>query len=356
MILALALLGCTPACEDGRICAVMGNGELGFNGDGLAALDTRLATPTDVLIDAQDRIIVVDYSNMRLRRLEPDGTVQTIVGNGIHAYSEPGALALDTPLENPIDAAYGPDSLLYVQPQHEGRVIYVNEAGTIERCAGTGELSDTGDGGPALDATMGYGGGIAVASDGTLYISDQSFSRVRRVSIDGSIDTVIGTGERGTGAAGAGPEFALDLPERVTLDEANNRLLLADTRNHRVVGMDLDTLQVQVLAGRGTEGYSGDGGPALDAELAAPVAVSVAPGGQLVIADLNNDVLRVVYTDGTIDTVAGSPGISPSKVADPLGQRVRNPAGMAWTAAGDLLVAERGGHRVLQWMGAADAL
>lgn len=354
---ALLLLGaCGPTCEPGLLCAVMGSGELGFNGEGLAALDSRLASPTSVGVDPLGRPMVVDFSNMRLRVLTEEGLLQTVAGNGTHAYSQLGVDRLDSPLENPIDAARGPEGRLHILPLHEGRVIRVGDDGDIEACVATGVLGDSGDGGDALLAEMGYGAGLAFAEDGTLFVSDNSFSRVRRVSPDGQIDTVLGVGSAGLGAEGYGPEVAIANPERLVVDDRRGRLLVADTLNHRVLSVDLETLQVQVLAGTGARGGAADG-LALSAPLDTPVGVQVTPSGAVLIADLGNDALRRVGPDGQIETVAG--GLASEElswVESPEDFALRGPAGMAWTPDGDLLVAERSGNRVLRWMGALNAL
>jgi DNA-binding beta-propeller fold protein YncE len=335
----------------------MGSGDLGFNGVGLPSLETRLASPTSVRSDPDGRPVVIDYSNMRVRVLTESGTVETLVGNGYHGYSEIGVTALETPLENPVDAVWGPDGLLYVLPQHEGRVIVVAADGTIARVAGTGVLADTGDGGDSLDAEMGYGGGLAFADDGTLFVSDNSFSRIRRFGTDGIADTVLGVGSGGPGELGYGPETSIWSPERVVVDGPRNRLLVPDSFNHRVLALDLETLTVTLIAGSGERGYSGDGGPAELAELHNPVGIEVTAEGTVLIADLENNVLRAVFPDGIIETVAGTGAVTDiSTVEDPLAFHMRRPAGLAWASGGDLLIAERSGHRVLRWLGAADAL
>lgn len=345
------------ACEAGRICALAGSGELGFNGEDLPALETRLASPTSATVDPDGRPVVVDYSNMRVRVLTDDGGIETLAGNGYHAFSELGVGPLDSPLENPVDAVWGPDGRLYVLPQHEGRIIVVGDDGTLQGYAGTGVLGDSGDGGPALEAELGYGGGFSFAADGTLYVSDNSFSRVRRIGIDGTIDTVLGVGSGGLGEPGFGPSVAIWSPERVLVDPAGGRLLVADTVNNRVLAVDLVTLDTTVLAGTGERGYSGDGGAAVDATLFNPVGLAVTPGGTVIVADLQNSVLRTVSPDGIIHTVAGTGELSEQAwVADPLDFPLARPAGMAWTPDGDLLIAERSGHRLLSWVGAADAL
>ena len=278
----LTLVSCTAwfePCKPGHICSEMGTGELGFNGDGLLAHETRLASPTAVTTGPGGEIVVTDYSNMLIRRLTEEGTIEVIAGNGIHAYSEVGTNILDSPLENPIEAKWGPDGRLYILPQHEGRLIAVEDTGQIALVAGTGAIADSGDGGDALDAEMGYGGGFAFGPDGAIYISDSTYSRVRRVNVNGTIDTVLGIGKAGDNGVGYGPETAIRFPERVAVDANGNRLLVVDSMNHRVLAVDLDSLETTILAGTGEPGYSGDDGPAASAELNAPVGVESAPDG-----------------------------------------------------------------------------
>ncbi|MCB9780481.1 MAG: hypothetical protein H6742_18085 [Alphaproteobacteria bacterium] len=344
--------GWTP-CRPGQLCPVMGTGELGFNGDGLPARETRLASPTSVRETPDGRVMVVDYSNMRLRTVDPDGRVSTLAGNGVHAYSELGAQADQSPLENPIDALWGPDGLLYVLPQHEARVLRVEPGGELGCVAGSGYLGDAGSGIEALRAELGYLDGIAVADDGTIFLSDSSFGRVRRIGPDGLLDNVLGTHEAGAPDEGHGPDVALRTPGRLLLD--GDWLYVADTGGDRVLALDTRDLQAVVVAGTGT---GGDGGPAREAALDGPVGLALAPDGGLLISELGADRIRHVDAAGIIHTVAGGGPCpaAPLSGASPLEFCMTDPAGMAWTDDGDLLIAERGGHRVLRWLGAADVL
>lgn len=353
-LLGLAVLlagGCAPTCDPGEVCVLIGTGELGFNGDGLPGPETALASPTAVREAPDGRPLVVDFSNMRVRVLDADGVVSTLVGEGIHAYSEPGVAALDSPLENPVDARWGPDGLLYIAPLHEGRIVRVSEDGLIERVAGTGEnLETSGDGGPALDATMGYPAGIAWGSDGTLYVSDNTNHRVRAVAPDGSIDTVLGTGERGFDLDGVGRAVRLSYP--MQLEVVDDKLLVADSGNDRVGELDLASGLFRTLVGTGEEGAAGDGGPAALASLSQPTGLAADEDGWLWIGDLGNGVVRQVAPDGTISTVVGADpeGTDPDGETFPaLAAPLRRPAGLALTASGELLIADRGSHRVLLW-------
>ena len=341
--------GCVPTCEVGEVCVLLGTGELGFNGDGSPGPETALASPTAVREDPQGRPMVVDFSNMRLRVLDSDDDrVRTIVGSGIHAYSEPGARALESPLENPVDARWGPDGLLYIAPLHEGRVIRIGEDGRIERVACTGEsLDSTGDGGAALEATMGYPGGLAWSSDGTLFVSDNTNHRVRAVSPEGAIETVIGTGARGFDQQGAGIEVRLS--SRMQLEVVDERLLVADSGNHRVGELDLETGLFRTVAGTGEDGFTGDGGPATSARLSEPTGLAVGEG-RIWVGDLGNGVVREIAPDGTIETVvSGDPDDAEGDGFDALETPLRLPAGLATTSTGELLIADRGAHRVFLW-------
>jgi len=336
-------------CSANEVCIIAGTGELGFNGDEHPARETRLASPSGAFEDMNGNIVIVDYSNMRVRQIDDDGRIRTRVGNGFHAYSEEGADTLETPLENPIDIAWNPMGELCILPQHEGRVVCVNEDDQIERFAGTGSIADSGDGGPALDAEMGYGGGMVFAADGTLFISDSSHSKVRRISPDGRIDTVLGTGSAGSEPMGHGPETPLRFPGRLAIDEDNRRLIVADTHNHRVLALDIDSLQATVVAGTGESGFSGDGASAETAALNQPLGVAVGPSGGVLIADSRNHVIRYVDPNGTIDTVIGTGETTQSTDSEaPLQFPVVGPAGLSWTTDGHLLVAEQLGHRILR--------
>ena len=347
----------TALCSDDTVCILAGTGELGFNGDEAPALETRLASPTAAHEGPDGTLVIVDFSNMRVREIDASGAIQTRVGNGFHAYSEPGVSATDSPLENPIDVAWHPDGRLCLIPLHEGRVICIDSDDRVERFAGTGSIADSGDGAPALDAEMGFVSGLAFTEDDTLYISDSTHSRIRRVSPDGTIDTVLGTGEAGLGTAGYGPETMIRFPERLSVDESTNRLIVADTYNHRVLAMDLDSLEVTVLAGVGEAGWSGDGGLASEASLNTPVGVAPAPDGGTLIADTRNFVVRHVDSSGVIETIAGTGDYAlTDESAGRLSFNLVGPAGISWTASGALLIAEQYGHRILSLPGLWDAL
>jgi sugar lactone lactonase YvrE len=344
VILIAALVGCPPVPVDpcdaigtaDVLCTVAGTGINGFDGDGRQAVDSRLYFPTGVLIDDEGRLVIVDFNNMRVRRRETDGTLVTLAGNGVHGWSEPGAPAAQSPLENPVDAAYGPDGALYVAALHEARVLRVHE-GVIQPYAGTGELGWTGDGGPALAATMGEPGGISVSPDGWLFVADTDNHCVRAVDPTGSsIQTLAGDGLAGF-VDGVGATARFHRPRRVHADEAY--VWVADTDNHAVRRIDRATGEVVTLAGSGVPGFAD--GASDEARLATPMGLDVR-AGEVLFADAGNDALRAIGEDGRIRTLVG--GYGEGFVDGPPDEaRVAYPYDVAATADGVFVADYRNG-------------
>ena len=309
---AVTLAACTEepcGAHPGQLCLVVGTGELGFNRDGLAPEDTDLFRPTAARRGPDGLLYIMDFNTQRLRRISEEGTVETLAGNGFHAFAADGSPAQQSPLENPIDFGFLADGRLVFVSYHDPRVLMIAEDGTLQTLAGAadgfvGSDGDEGDGGPALDALFIQLDGIAIAPDDTIYVSDSGAHRVRKIE-DGIIDTVAGTGEIGySGDGGPASEAALYWPSALALDAQGN-LLIADTRNHAIRRLGLDGT-LTTVAGTGVEGAAGDGGPATEAQLSQPWGIACAVDGTLYIGDGGNHRVRRVDSEGLIDTVAGT--------------------------------------------------
>lgn len=307
----LLLAGCRgpveeqPCGGEGILCAVAGSGEGGFNGDGLGPLETDLNLPTAARLSPDGLLYIMDFNNQRVRCLTRDGTMDTVAGNGEHAVALAGSDALKTPLENPIDFDFAPDGRMVFVSLHDPRVLALEADGTVEVIAGTGEVGDAGDGGPATEALFRELAGITIASDGSIFVSDDEAGRVSVIRPDGTVHTVAGTGEEGDSGDGGPATLAqLKHPEGLALDSHGN-LVIADTSNHRIRIVDRTSGIIRTLAGTGEGGYSGDGGPATEAKLKWPSGVAISPEGELFIADTFNHRLRRVGLDGVIGTLAG---------------------------------------------------
>lgn len=313
-LLGIAISGCgssaTEPCAHqppGTVCAVAGDGELAFNHDKLTAAETAFYLPSEVRRGPDGLLYIMDFNNMRLRRVEANGTVSTIAGDGFHAGATEGVPATDSSLENPIDFDFLPDGRVIFISYHDPRVLIIDHDGTLQRVAGNaqpGERGNEGDGGSPTDAQFLEIAGIAVAPDGTIYLSDDLAHRVRVIR-NGTIDTLAGTGMAGhLGDGGSARDAALNAPTALALDDAGS-LYVSDALGNVVRHIALDGT-ISTVAGTGQRGFSGDGAPAVNAQLAGPDGIAVAGDGTLYIGDRLNSRVRKVAPDGTISTIGGT--------------------------------------------------
>jgi sugar lactone lactonase YvrE len=290
------------------VCPLAGTGELGFNRDGLPGPATDLYLVSAARRGPADGLVyLMDFNNMRLRFLDQAGLVRTAIGSGFHAVADTSVPAVDSPLENPIDFAFLPDGRLVFVSYHDPRVLVLGEDGFLEAIAGTGEVGlrgNEGDFESPLRAMFIQLDGIAVAPDGTIYVSDSLAHRVRRIR-DDVITTVAGNGDAAySGDGGPGIEASLNWPTALELDDAGN-LYIADAHNNAVRRLDPDGT-LHTIAGTGAPGYGGDGGPATAAMLDQPNGLALAPDGTIYVADRGNFRIRRISPDGTIDSFAGT--------------------------------------------------
>jgi serine/threonine-protein kinase len=253
-------------------------------------------------------------------------------------------------VDYPYCIAVTPDGVLYVSQRLRNRVVRLDPDGTVTQIAGTGKSGVRGDGGSAVDAELDNPCGIALDADGSVFIADSFNNRVRRVDPEGKIITVAGAGHPGP-RIGPGPRSAVSLaltrPHGVAVD-AGGRLYIANTESHQVILVDPDGRAVP-LAGVGLPGMTGDGGAGPLAQLRRPHDVAVAPDGTTVyVADTDNRRLRAVAPDGTIFTVAGvfyggaSGDAVPAQAAD-----IGRPLALALAPSGELVVSDPDGRKVL---------
>ena len=329
-----------------EIQTVAGTGTGGYSGDGGPATSARLNNPYGVVVDADGNLFVADVSNHRVRRIDPGGQISTVAGTGTQGYSGDGGPATSAMLSYPYGVAVDADGNLFIADTYNHRVRRVDAGGQISTVAGTGSFGYAGDGGPAVSARLAYPHGVAVDAAGNLFIADNNNHRVRRVDAGGQISTVAGTGTAGyAGDGGPAVSARLQNPVGVAVDAAGN-LSIADTGNHRVRRVDAGG-QIQTVAGTGTGGSEGDGGPATSAMLNSPTGVAVDAAGNLFIADYNNNRVRRVDASGQISTVAGTGTQGYSGDGGPATSAMLNrPGGVAVDAAGGMLIADTSNHRV----------
>jgi sugar lactone lactonase YvrE len=289
--------------EDGTITPVAGgNDDQSDYGDGGPATEATLAEPLGVAVASSGELYIADQFHGTVRRVPRDGTITPFAGGGYTGNSGDGGAAVDAELGHPVGVAVADDGTVFVSDVASHSVRRVDTNGRITTVAGTGREGFGGDSGPASQASLDHPGGVAIGPDGALYIADTENNRIRRVDPDGTITTVAGTGaERFTSDDVPARQSALALPQGVAVD-TDGDLYIADTNNHRIRRVDGEGV-ITTVAGDGSEGFGGDGGPAKDASLSGPQSVAVAPDGTLFIADSGNDRIRRVDADGTITTL-----------------------------------------------------
>lgn len=225
-------------------------------------------------------------------------------------------------------------------------------AGTIATVAGTGVKGSSGDGGPATAAQIDNPFGLVRGPDGALWFCEYTGQRISKITVDGKLQHVAGTGKSGyTGDGGPANQATFNLPHEIRFDKAGN-FYIADMTNHAIRRVDVKTQVITTFAGTGKPGYSGDGGPANQAELKQPHSIQFDPSGeQLYICDIGNNVIRRVdMKTGTISTFAGTgkPGETPDG-APIAGTPIKGPRSIDFDAKGDLWLVTREGNQVLRF-------
>ncbi|ONH57740.1 serine/threonine protein kinase [Frankia sp. CcI49] len=286
----------------GAVSDLAGTGSGGFSGDGGPATAAKLDGPGSAVTDGKGNIYIPDARNYRIRKIASDGTISTIAGTGVAGYSGDGGPATAAQLKSAEKLAVAPDGSIYVADYENHRIRKIGTDGIITTIAGTGVDGYSGEGGLATAATLNGPNDVEVASDGTLYIANLGSDTVQKINTDGTIHTVAGTGEQGySGDGGPATKAQLSIPS-VSLG-SNGTLYIADYGNNRIRKVDANGT-ITTIAGTGSEGSSGDGGPATEAKFTDPSSVVEDSTGALYIADSGNNRIRRIAPDGTITTIA----------------------------------------------------
>lgn len=369
-----------------------GNGTEGFNGDGNTALATSFRSLAGMAFDGAEGLLVVDSFNDRLRQIASTKIVSTIAGGYVSEGGKATAASLN--FSNYVDhIAFDPTGNLYIADMDDCRVRKVSPAGMISTLAGTGICAYSGDGGPATSATLSMPEAVAADGSGNVYIADLGNSVIRKVDSSGTITTFLTTLTASNGFTlpafsnalaidGSGNLYSSDsiyavwkitpsgattvvagelydigyngdgipatqawlfLPNGVAVDGAGN-VYISDWLNNRIRKVDTAGI-ISTLAGTGTGGFSGDGGPATSAMLYLPTDVAVDSKDNFYIADWSNFRVRIVDSSGTIETLAGSGNFGYNGNNLPANQTNLLPIGLA-IAGNEVYVADQGSFRV----------
>lgn len=351
--------GIVEACPpvSGTICTYAGKDGLSALGqEGVAATESYLYLPQDLLLDDDGTAYVLDWNNHRLREISPGGEINTVAGTGLLGDGPEGP-ALLASFNHPTGLGWDLDGTLLVAAWHNSRVERINlDTGELTFVAGDGTRSFAGDEGSATLAKLDLPSSVVVDPDGVIYISDTANQRIRTVTPDGIIHTYAGTGEAGFAGEGSdvleasfqNPKGQQAAPAGRLALGSDGRLFVADTLNQRIRVIDLATDTISTFAGTGTPGFSGDGGPATAATFFSPTDVAVGPDGEVYVADTENSCVRVIAVDGIVSTFAGICA-EPDYTGDggpPAEARLRKPYGVAVDATGNVFIADTYNHAV----------
>lgn len=350
--------------DPGTICTWAGTGDIGFDGDGHSLLESKFYWPIDVTFTPSGGVYIVDWNNHRVRELQSDGTLQTIigtdfVGDGPDDLSDlvpPGAPGTTVNLNHPTHLIELPDGKLLLTSWHNHKLrTYDPATGLVLVMCGRG-AGFAGDGGLAEDEAtrLNQPQQTILGSDGSLFFLDQRNERVRKIDTDGIINTVAGTGVAGFSGDGGPPlQAQINLPAGSNPPAAGAiafddqwRLYISDTWNHRIRRVDFDLDVIETVVGNGEAGYSGDGGPATEASLNNPRDIVFGPNGNLFIADeLNSRVRCVDMSTGIITTVAGNGEAGYTGDGGPADEAMLNrPQGLDFDLEGRLYIVDSYNH------------
>jgi DNA-binding beta-propeller fold protein YncE len=376
-----ALLGCgddgsdavqdpTEGLESGHAATWMGlKGDSGFNGDGRHRTQTQISQPQDLLFMSDGSAWLTDFNNFLIRRILPDGTVETMVGGTdpifpgdgpLDGIPPTGAPGLEWELNHPTALLqnFDDDSILVVG-WHNHKLLTVDpEDGFVKVVCGGG-AGFQGDGElAAKKALFKQPNDATFDEDGNLYIVDQQNERIRRIDPDGIITTIAGTGVRGY-SGDDGPALEAEFSWAVGSNPNPSggivyhagKLYISDTEADVIRVMDLDSGVVEGFAGTGQGGYSGNNGPALQAMLNAPRDLEIGPDGDLYFADTDNGAVRAIDLDtNVIRAVVGNGTLGLDDEEGRLATRtkLRRPFGIAFDPDGNLYVLDSLNDRIVK--------
>jgi sugar lactone lactonase YvrE len=325
----------------------IGTGEAGAAQENCRKDSAKLNSPFDAVFDPAGNLVFSDTGNHRIRKVDAKtGRITILAGTGQPGFSGDGGPAPQARLNEPYGVASDGEANIYFADRLHRRVRRIDaKTGLITTVAGTGVRGSDGDGGAAAAASLVEPNGVAIdANRKALYIADVAAHRIRAVNlVDGTITTLAGDGRpMHAGDGHRAPEASIHGARAVEVG-SNGLVYIVEREGNTVRSIDPRTGLVTTLAGKGSLGYSGDGGPGAEATFRGPKEIAAAPNGDLYVVDTENHaVRRIDAKTGTVSTVAGTgrPGRGP--------ESLDRPHGVAVGPRGDVWVVDTGNHRIVR--------
>ena len=346
LIIFIFFVSLTNYTQAQIITTVAGNGTQGYGGDGGQASAAELYSPSGVAIDAAGNLYIAEANNARIRKVTTSGIISTFAGTGAPGYSGDGGPATAAKLWQPIGITFDATGNLYITDNATFVIRKVTTTGIISTIAGDTIQGYSGNGGPATAAELNQPSYATIDAAGNVYIADEYNFAVRKVSTAGIISIIAGDTTQGfSGDGGQATAAELNYPSGIALDTAGN-MYIADNGNNRIRKVSIGGI-ITTIAGSGTAGYSGDGGPATAAELSAPCFVTTDNAGNIYFADGGNNAIRRINTAGIISTMAGNGMLGYSGDGGPAtAAKLFAPNGITLDAAGNFYIADWSNNRV----------
>ena len=319
----LTFLACNSSTDPGGggepyavIRTFAGTGQAGLGTDGIAPADAQLYLPQDLEFGPDGRPYILDWNNHRVRVVEA-GLVQTLIGTGELGDANAG-IATEIGLNHPTHVSFDLDGHLILTAWHNSKVMRMDlSTNWIEPICGDGTRDFRGDGGPAAGAWLDLPSSTVCDAQGRMYISDQANQRIRMIDASGVISTLVGNGDPGFSGDG-GPAVAAQISSPIGQAAAPaGRIFVQADGTLYIADTGNNRVRrvdpsgiIETVAGNGTFAFGGDDGPATDAALKWPADVAMDSQGNLYIADTRNSCVRRVDTSGNITTFAGRGGQS----------------------------------------------
>jgi DNA-binding beta-propeller fold protein YncE len=333
-----------------RISNMVGNGTQGYAGDGGRAMSALMDNPFHVDFDSEQRhLYVADCFNYRIRQVDIEsGEIITFAGNGTQGYTGDGGPAIEASLDEIYALQVTPNGDVYILQRFNPAIRKVDAAtGIITTVAGNGTIGYSGDGGPATEAQMREPNDCVLDGNGGLLIADIQDQRIRRLDLStGIITTFAGTGEKEhTGDGGKASEAGIFGARAVCVD-GNGNVYICEREGGSLRKIDSAGI-ITLIAGNGEKGYSGDGGPAINVIFNGPKAIRCDSKGNVLIVDTENHAIRRLdVSTGTIDTVAGGHKGAEGDGGDALKAGLARPHGIVTDKDDAMYIADSENHRI----------
>ncbi len=332
-----------------QIDTFSGVGRAGYSGDGGPATCALLDNPFGVVRSPDGALYICDTMNHVIRKVSAAGTISTVVGSGIPGYSADGDTPTEARLNEPYEIRFDKKgNMFWVERlNHVVRRLDLKNQ-TISTVAGTGKKGFSGDGGPAVKAALNEPHSMQFHPRGDLYICDIGNHRIRRVDMNtGVITTFAGTGEQALTPDGAKIQGTpLNGPRAIDFDQEGN-MWLALREGNAVYKLDLQLGTIYHIAGTGEKGFTGNGGPARQATLSGPKGLSIAPNGNVYLADTESHSIRMIdLRKKTLELIAGTGERGDGPVGDPLACKMARPHGVFVDSDGRVFVGDSEANRV----------